>query len=377
MSHSTGNPPEPPTRRPWRIAFCITELDPGGAEWQLVRLVTNLDRGLFDSEVVCLSGPGPLVEPLRAAGIPVTCLGARGRWDAGVLYRLRRHLRRSRPDLLQTFLFHANIAGRIAARLARVPVVVSGIRVAERRPWQLRVDRTTDRLVDRHVCVSRAVADYSVRVGRLPAAKLVVIPNAVDVTAFANAAPADLTEFGFPLGSKVVLFVGRLDPQKDPMLLIEAFRLLLARDVDARLLLVGQGPLEPELRRKAAGLSDRIAFAGRRDDVPSLLKASACLALTSRWEGMPNVILEAMAAGTPVIAADVEGAAELLHNGRLGTLVHSRDAHAFAAAFEGLLRNPVETNVRALSSQVHVANSHTTQEIVSAYQRLYLQLLSQ
>lgn len=374
MSHSTEKPPAPPTRR-WRIAFCITELDPGGAERQLVRLATNLDPGLFEPEVICLSGSGPLVEPLRNAGIPVTCLAARGSWDARVILRLRRHLRRTRPDLVQTFLFHANIGGRIAARLARVPVVVSGIRVAERRRWQLRLDRLTDRLVDRHVCVSRSVAEYSATVGGLPAAKLVVIPNAVDASTFASATPADLTEFGFPPGAQVILFVGRLVPQKDPMLLIDAFRLLSSRHKNARLLFVGQGPLEAELRRGSADLGDRIAFADRREDVPNLLKASTCLALTSRWEGMPNVILEAMAAGTPVVATKAEGVAELVGEGEFGTIVHSRDPRAFSAALEQILRNPTEATLRGHSAQHIAREHHTTESTVRACQRLYLELL--
>ncbi len=181
---------------PVKIAFCITELDPGGAERCLVELATRLDRRQFEPVVYCL-GPRPLgnpislVERLEAAGVVVHCFGARGLvafpW---LLRRLRRQLRVDRPQLVQTFLFHANVLGAWAARRAGVPHVVSGIRVAERQSgWHLLVARWADRWVDRHVCVSHSVRDFSVARGLLPIDKLVVIPNAVDVKRFAGAQP--------------------------------------------------------------------------------------------------------------------------------------------------------------------------------------------
>lgn len=376
MSHSIENRPSPPTRRPWRISLVITELDPGGAEGQFVRLATGLDRELFEPDVVCLSGRGALIEPLRAAGVPVTCLDARGRLDVGVVLRLRNHFRRSRPDLVQTFLFHANIAGRVSARFARVPIVVCGIRVAERRKWQLRLDRATDALVTRHVCVSGAVADYSARAGGLPREKLVVIPNAIDAARFAHAQPADLSEFGFPAVARVVLFVGRLEAQKDPLTLVEAFHSIAARQPEARLLIVGSGPLEGELRTRSDGLGDKVAIAGRRDDVERLLKASACLAVPSRWEGMPNVVLEAMAAGTPVVAADAEGVRELLRDGDLGSVVHKPGAEAFASAIVDVLEHGGLTQMKASLAQHEVREQHTTQRLIGCYQDLYSELFS-
>ena len=115
------------------MAFCITDLDPGGAERALVQLVTRLDRSRWQPSVICLAPRGMLADELEQAEVPVTCLGARHSRNVGMVGRLFHQLRESKPALLQTFLFHANIAGRIAGRLARVPKIVSGIRVAERR----------------------------------------------------------------------------------------------------------------------------------------------------------------------------------------------------------------------------------------------------
>ena len=128
------------------IAFCITDLDPGGAERALVQLVLRLDRSRWSPVVFCLSKPGTLVADLAKADIPVDCLEAGSIGNVSVVPRLVRRLRRVRPDILQTFLFHANIVGRIAGRLAGVPVIVSGIRVAEHRSrFRLWLDRITDR----------------------------------------------------------------------------------------------------------------------------------------------------------------------------------------------------------------------------------------
>ena len=156
-----------------RLALCITELEPGGAERALVRLATGLDRERFEPVVYCLAGQpahdrASLVESLEEAGVETHCLDGRGARNAmSVLRRLTRLFRAHRPHVVQTFLFHANLLGRIAARRAGVPRVVCGIRVAERRGrWRLWADRWTSGWVDMNVCVSQAVADFSRSFGR-------------------------------------------------------------------------------------------------------------------------------------------------------------------------------------------------------------------
>ncbi len=206
---------------PRRIAFCITELEPGGAERCLVELVTRLDRSEFEPVVYCL-GPRPLGNPrsladeLEKRGVAVHSLGAEGLWDFWrVLGQLRRHFAVQRPEIVQCFLFHANVLGALAARSAGVPHVLSGIRVAERdRPWHLRLARYAGGSVERHVCVSEAVRDFSTTVGRLPADKLCVIPNGIDVQKFSSVSPADLASLGVSPDRRVLLAIGRLERQK-------------------------------------------------------------------------------------------------------------------------------------------------------------------
>lgn len=363
---------------PIRVAFCITDLDPGGAERALVQLVTRLDRKRWLPALYCLSAPGPLVEPLQAAGIPVACLGARHAGHLGVILRLRRELCRFQPELLQTFLFHANFAGRIAGRLAGVPHLVAGIRVAEKRGrMHLWLDRLTNGLVERNVCVSQAVADFSMRVAGLRPEKVVVIPNGVDLSAFADVPPADLTPFEIPPGSRVLIAVGRLDPQKGLEFLLDAMPQIVSQDHRVHLLLVGTGPLRPAIERwiGGKGLAGNVHLAGWRADVPSLLRASHALVLASLWEGMPNAVLEAMAAGLPVVATCVEGTTELVRDRETGRLVAPGSAGELALAITEILQNPGRAAAMGQAGQNRVRAEFSWEKAVARYDALYASLL--
>ena len=365
---------------PIRIAFCITELDPGGAERALVELVKRLDRSKFEPGVFCLGPRGPLAEELEDAGIPVTCFGVTRSWQAWVVFRLIRALRRFDPEILQTWLFHANLAGRLAGRFSRVPIIVSGIRVAEQRSRvRLWLDRMTQSWAQAHVCVSRAVADFSIKQGGLDPNRVHVIPNGVDVEKFAGAKPADLEPLGIPVGSKVLLFVGRLDPQKDPLWLWDAFETLRSTTSNVHLIYVGQGSLESELKQRIESSSSKSHghVLGWRPDVPELLKSSDLLVLPSRWEGMPNVVLEAAAAGTPVVSADVEGVSEILTDGVTGRIVRTRDPKELASAVDSLLQDNDLRRSMTETLQTYVSETFTLEDATSLYEQLYQDLASQ
>lgn len=372
------------TTHPVRIAFCITDLDPGGAERALVHLVTSLDRTEWDPVVFCLSEPGALVPELEAAHVPVVCLGA-NRGD-GFFRRLRcvwnltRELRAlsPRPRLMQTFLFHANLAGRIAGRLARLDRIVSGIRVAEKGSrWHLWLDWLTNWLVDINVCVSQAVADFSRESGGLDSQKLRVIPNGVDYERFADAEPADLTTLGIPHECQVIITVGRLDEQKGHRFVIEAMPAVLRQQSDARLLIVGKGPLQNELLHlsRQLGVANNIHFAGWRPDVPALMRASHCLVLASIWEGMPNVVLEAMAAGIPIVSTEVEGVKELLEPNVSGLVVQVGSVNEISSGICRILANSELAKKLAKSSQQSAREEFTIERIAYQYSMFYHELL--
>lgn len=365
---------------PTRIAFCITELDAGGAERILTQLVLGLDRAEWQPEVWSLGPAGYYVESLTSAGIPVHCLDAVHAWDAPrILWKLRSDWKRFQPALLQTFLFHANVFGRIAGWMAGVPHVVSGIRVADRRSrFYSRVDRWTNRLVDRNVCVSQGVADYCIHECGFAPDKITVIPNGVDAQRFVQAAAINWTELGLPDDAQVLLSIGRLEEQKGIDTLIDAFREIASRFPRAHLVQVGEGPDRVNLHARivSSALAERVRLVGRRTDVPQLLAGATAFVLASRWEGMPNVVLEAMAAGLPVIATQVEGTAELLSEGETGWLVPTNDPHALAARIEAVLSDLDAARARGCAAQTSVKNHFTVDAMVARYATLYRQLLT-
>ena len=365
---------------PLRIAFVITDLDPGGAERALVHLVTRLDRRRFTPRVWCLSAPGALVSDLEAADVPVSCLNARRKSDIGIVWQLFRQLREWRPALLQTFLFHANLAGRMAGHAAGVPRIVSGIRVAEqRRNAHLKLDRWTEWMVDKHVCVSRAVAEHARNAGKLSARKVCVIPNGVDFDRFAIAEPIDLSPWGISPEDQVWVTVGRLDSQKGPWDLLSTVQNLMTRHPRLKLLWAGQGPLQSEMQRWITHhqLADTIKLIGWQADIPGLLQAADGFVLASHWEGMPNVLLEAMAAGLPVISTDVEGANEIISPHQTGWLVPIGNQQELGRQWSDVLADPSGAAKVAAAGQQHVRHQFSWDQMANQYMHLYAELLGQ
>lgn len=363
---------------PVPIAFCITELDRGGAERALSQLVLGLNRDEWSPRVFCLGPRGHFADVIEAGGVMVECFDASGLLSLPrVLLRLTLALRRFRPRILQTFLFHANIVGRVAGRLARVPRIVSGIRVAERRSrWFGRVDRWTNGLVDHNVCVSQGVADFAATQTGLSRRKLSVIPNGVEFETFAAAAPSDLTPFGVPVGSPVCITVGRLEEQKGIDVLLDAAVRVQAAHPNCHFLIVGDGRDRVSLQARAVELGQAATthFTGLRADVPSLLAAATLFVLPSRWEGMANALLEAMASGLPVVATAVEGSTELVRSGETGLLVPAGTSVELATAICSVLAAPSHSRKMALVAQGIVKSDYTTDASVRAYCRLYEQL---
>jgi glycosyltransferase involved in cell wall biosynthesis len=368
-----------------KVALCITELDLGGAERCLTEIALRLDRERFAPVVYCL-GPRPIrdeascVPALEAGGVEVHCLGGRGIWWFPVVVsRLRRLLKIQSPQITQTFLFHANILGRIAARRAGVKIVVSGVRVAERKArWHLWLDRLTQGWVDRYVCVSRSVAEFSTDEGGLLPEKLVVIPNGIDLQRYPAQNPADLTEFGISAGQRVVTFVGRLEPQKGVEWLVASARPWLDSVPGCDLLLVGEGYLRQRLEAscRALGIADRVHFAGWRTDVPEILAASDLLVLPSDWEGMPNVVLEAMASRLPVVVSDVEGVRELLGPAASQQTVRYGDTPALIKKLASLILEPEMAQAIGEENRRRVEQNFAISSMVSAYQDLWESLVA-
>jgi glycosyltransferase involved in cell wall biosynthesis len=382
---------------PVPIAFGITTLRRGGAEKALVELVTRLDSARWSARVISLTDADPGHQArLEAAGVRVLSFGLRGPLDLPrVLARWTAELRLQRPRLLQTFLFHANLLGRFAARRAGVPITVSGHRVAERR-WNAHrtLDRLTASLARCHVCVSDGVRRHVARSLGLPDDRLVTIPNGVEAESIAERLGRPETAEIVPLAHPTLafnpaqprlLFVGRLDRQKGLDVLLQALanedRPSVPPAPRPRLILVGDGPERQALlgRITTLGLADRVTLAGRVDDVVPWLAAAEGFVLPSRWEGMPNALLEAMAAGLPAIGTRVEGIEDLIVTdgpARTGWLVPAGDPAALAQAIAAWASD-AERSARFGAAGRELARAKfSLDEVARRYQRTWETLIA-
>lgn len=375
------------------MTFCINELDVGGAEKALVRIAIGLSQCGWNVRVISLRDAGPLAEPLRTAQIPVTALNCGGFADIRTYFRLKSELRANAPDVLCCFLHQANIYGRLAASRANVGIVVSGVRVADRRRWVTLTDRWTRRCVDHYVAVSRNVADLHAQLCSIPPEQITAIPNGVDLSEPTSSStvgagtqnpgslslgPADklqaeeLDSFRHRL-----LFVGRLTEQKAPLDLLNAY-LLLPDQLRQRteITFVGEGPLRRKLQQAvdAKGLKNAVRLVGQSHDVAGYMKAATLLVLPSRWEGLPNVVLEAMSHGLPVIATAVDGSKELITEGQTGWLVPPGSVSQLAAKIaEALDRPDLRMQIRDSSQRV-AAEGFSWNRAVALYDALFRQL---
>ncbi|QNP65006.1 glycosyltransferase [Streptomyces genisteinicus] len=290
-----------------KVLHVITGLGVGGAEQQLRLLLRHLPAP-YTAEVVTLTNPGAVADGLRADGVPVTHLGMGGNRDLGALPRLARLVRRGRYDLVHTHLYRACVYGRIAARLAGVPSVATehslGEAEIEGRPLS-RGNRAlylaTERLGAATVAVSPTVAGR-LRAWGVPGQRVHVVPNGVDAARFAfdpAARRAVRARLGLAEDVFVVGGVGRLVPGKRFDLLVDAVAALPR----AVLLLAGDGPEREALRARAVrlGAAGRVRLLGERADVPGLLSAVDAFVSASREEAFGLAVVEALAAGLPVL----------------------------------------------------------------------------
>ena len=365
------------TVTPIRVACCITELEAGGAERMFVELVCRLDRNQWQPTVISLGGESEaFADRLRRADIELRCLGVTRRWDVSAVGRLAGELKHLAPDVLQTWLFHANVAGCLAARRAGIEPGVTGIRVAEQRGrWRRWMERFCTSRARRHVCGSRDVAEFSRIQGGLDAGKLGVIPNGVDLDRLTGGEPRDLGGWGIAPGVPVVAWIGRLDPQKDPLAAVEAFDTIANSAPECRLVMAGDGPLRGlvESRIEGVGLGERVVMLGRISEVPALLARSVALLLTSRWEGMPNVVLEAMAAARPVVTRPVHGIGGLVEDGQTGLVVPNDQTALLGEALLALLAKRYVAEAMGQRGRKVVAEQYSLETMVSRYEAVWQQ----
>ena len=323
---------------------------------------------------------GPLAAAFQAVGVPTETLPKRGpSVDPSLPMRLAHLLSGHGCDLAHTHNPHALIYGAPAAALAQVASVHTKHGVnpdGDRRLW---LRRTASRLVDAYVAVTQSLSAIALERKECDPARLHVIPNGVDVQRFApnpEARQRVRAQLGIPPDAWVIGSVGRLAPEKNQLLLIEAAAPML--DQRRHLVLVGDGPERGALEsRTAASLrADYVHLVGARDDIPDLLAAFDTFALTSHSEGLPLVVLEAMASELPVVATAVGGVPDVIDDELTGYLVAAGDNVALTRRFAWLSTRPLQAQRVASCARQLVLERYSLDAMASAYQALYEETLA-
>ena len=377
--------PQAATARIPLLTF-VTNFLIGGTERQVVNLIQNYDRARFDVHLACFRLSGPLLREIdrgevALADYTITTLASpRTLWQQ---WRLARYVRAQGIRIVHSFGFYANVFAVPAARLGGAEVVVASIRdTGDHLTWlQKAMQKWACRAADHVLVNALAVRAVLVEQGYEPL-HISVIPNGIDVSRFKDQAGAQSlrVELGLPTTSPIVAAFLRLNRLKGVEYFLEAAALLVKRFDEARFLIVGDSVSEAyrdELEDYAdrLGLGDRVVFAGFRSDVPALLSEVCVSVLPSLSEGLSNVVLEAMAAGVPVVATSVGGTPEMVEDGVTGLLVPPRDASALAQAIGSLLADPERGHSIGQAARLRVAEQFSLEATVRKTEELYERLL--
>ncbi len=366
---------------PTQILYVITDLELGGVPLHLHRLVGAMRQQGWITCVVSLAPPGPVGDRLRADGVEVLSCDARSRWDFRVIIRLARIVRTRRPDIIHSMLFHANAASRWAARKAGFPSdrVICEIQTVElERRWHLWVDRWTRRGCRYTIGNSPSVIEHLAAHARIPRNRLRLIRGGIDPKPLRDATPIHRTQLGLPGDAALILWAGRFDPIKGLDTLVDSFR-EVARNRNAHLLLAGGpegGPTFNSIKKRVVRLSltGRVHLLGPRRDVARLLKTVDVFAFPSRTEGLPNALLEAMAARCPIVTTDVAGCRDLIEHERTGLLVPCDDTKALTFAVLRLLSDRTTAQRLAQNASAQVERYWQVQDTYREYARAYSEL---
>lgn len=372
------------------LVHIITGLHTGGAEMMLYKAVASADRSRFSVSVVSMLPEGPVAEKLKALGVPVFSLGMKRSLPNPIcIYTLRRYLRQNRADIVQTWMYHANLLGGLAARLAGVPCVWgihhSNLSPEVNRPRTMAVAKICASLSGtvpaKIVCCAQKALELHADIG-YRRDKMLVIPNGFDLRDFRPSPESRAIfrrELGLPEDAFLIGMVGRYDPQKDHANFLLAAKYFTETSRDAHFVLCGDGLAweNEELVSKMPPLAKRRThLLGRRGDIPAINAALDIAALSSSdGEAFPNVVGEAMACEIPCVVTDVGDSAVIV--GDTGKVVPPRDARALSDAWGELYDMSADARIiLGKRARARICDNFDITEIVLCYEKLYEDVLS-
>lgn len=368
--------------KPVRVLFVSTTLAYGGAETQVMRLAIRLKKRGWDVRVISMMQPKAYVEELEAAGIYVASLGiTRKLPDPRPILHLVRLIRSWQPDIVHSHMVHANLLARLVRPFAPVKVLTcTAHNTNEGGRFREFLYRLTDPFCDLTTQVSQTGMERYVRISAVPRHKIRYIPNGVDTIRF----HPDL-ENKSSLRRELELqntfswlAIGRFEIAKDYSNMLRAFAHVASEITDTILIIVGDGSQRPAMEELAESLGqkERVRFLSSGQDVSRLMKAADGYVMSSAWEGMPLVLLEAGATGLPIVATDVGGNREVVQDGETGFLVPSKNPEALSHAMIRLMSlSEVERRIMGEAGRKYIEANYSLDKVADIWEALYRELL--
>lgn len=365
-----------------RVLEMIDDASIGGGQVHVLMLAKHLDREKFEVSIAC-NGQGFLVEEASKVGIGTISISMDNRIGLKTFCEAVRIFRRSNFDIIHTHGGTAGFWGRIGSLLAGIPVVrihsYHGMHYLSKHHTFPRHFRVVDRLLlpltDKVICVCPSDYRKGLEAGIVNEKKGVIIHYGIETEKFYNIAQRKALRARYGLDESAIVFgnVGRLHVQKGQRYLLEAFRAVRDSRPYARLWIIGEGELRDKLEKLAQefGIYNAVQFLGARTDVHELLSAIDVFILSSLWEGQPLSIMEAGAAGKPVIATDIDGVADILINGKNALLVPAKDPNALASAMTSMTNDAGLRNHLSASLKGTISDDYTVENMVNRIEDLY------
>lgn len=326
-----------------RVLFVINTLGWGGAESQVIDLALRFKMRGWTVAVATLVKQAERRDELEKSGVQVHSLRmGRGIPDLRAIFRLRALIVDFSPTVVHTHIVHANLLTRLTRPFTSIPVLISSAHsVNEGARWREVAYRLTDSLTDLTTNVSEAAVERSIASGASPAHRIQFMPNGIDLHRFQrDESVRSRMRKTLQVDDRFVwLAVGRFQEPKDYPNMIDAVAAVANHAARPQLLIVGEGPLREEMegRVRQAGIEESVRFLGRREDVSDLMSAADAYVMSSAWEGLPIVLLEAAASGLPIVATDVGGNAEIVLKGRTGELVPAGDSSSLSSSMQRII----------------------------------------
>ncbi len=353
----------------------------GGAEKKLLELIKCMNHKLFNTVVCSLGLSDHISKEFQNSNIKIVTIGRRSRFDLGVIRKVARLMKEEKIDIVMTTLFYADIIGAFAGKIAGVKAIFSWETISAPE-WlikrRLLPYRFAVHYIDRVIAVSNSTARFLIEKRGVPSDKVTVIPYGVDMKKYNTGKNERFRcELGIRDDEIVIGVVGRLHPQKGHVYLIRSAQNILSECKNIRFVFAGDGDLREELERmiKANGMDKYFIFLGYREDIPDVLKAFDIFVLPSLYEGLPNVILEAMATGKPVVATDVDGSKEAVLDGVTGYLVPKRDTGKLSEKLIELIKDMERARMMGLEGRRRVERYFSLDNQIDSFERLFKSII--